>query len=197
MSDLCKLIWCALLGLFRSRVALEAEILVLRHQLNVLRRKSPKRLAFGNIDRLVFAGLYRVAPGALDALKILKPQTDGDPLAPRRLPSLLALAIKASRWPAEDVTRDPTAHSRHEHRKRRSSPISRGGFRRIWTDPVDALVHRVFDFHGRPRLLTFAYQPRFPRALNYTTDQVLWHGLQGRRARIVIRVGNRWRRTTA
>ncbi len=117
MSDLCKLIWCALLGLFRSRVALEAEILVLRHQLNVLRRKSPKRLAFGNIDRLVFAGLYRVAPGALDALKILKPQTDGDPLAPRRLPSLLALAIKASRWPAEDVTRDPTAHSRHEHRE--------------------------------------------------------------------------------
>src|SRR2546428_5848947 len=75
MSDLCRLIWCALIGLFRSRAALEAEILVLRHQLNVLRRKSPKRLAFGNIDHLVFAGLYRVAPGVLDALKILKPQT--------------------------------------------------------------------------------------------------------------------------
>jgi Integrase core domain len=75
MSDLCRLIWCALIRLFRSRAALEAEILVLRHQLNVLRRKSPKRLAFGNIDRLVFAGLYRVAPGVLDALKILKPQT--------------------------------------------------------------------------------------------------------------------------
>ena len=40
MSDLCRLIWCALIGLFRSRAALEAEILVLRHQLNVLRRKS-------------------------------------------------------------------------------------------------------------------------------------------------------------
>jgi len=38
-------------------------------------RKSPKQLAFGNIDRLVFAGLYRLAPGTLDALKILKPQT--------------------------------------------------------------------------------------------------------------------------
>jgi hypothetical protein len=75
MSDLCRLIWCALIGLFRSRAALEAEILVLRHQLNVLRRKSPKQLAFGNIDRLVFAGLYRVAPEVLDALKILKPQT--------------------------------------------------------------------------------------------------------------------------
>ena len=75
MSDLCRLIWCALIGLFRSRAALEAEFLVLRHQLNMLRRKSPKRLAFSNVDRLVFAGLYRVAPGVLDALKILNPQT--------------------------------------------------------------------------------------------------------------------------
>ena len=41
----------------------------------MLRRKSPKRLAFSNVDRLVFAGLYRVAPEVLDALKILKPQT--------------------------------------------------------------------------------------------------------------------------
>src|SRR5438067_1510148 len=75
MSDLCRLIWCALIGLFRPRTALQAENLVLRHQLNVLRRKSPKRAAFGNIDRLVFAALYRVFPGVLDALKILKPQT--------------------------------------------------------------------------------------------------------------------------
>jgi len=44
MIDLCKLMWCAFAGLFRSRAALEAEILVLRHQLNVLRRKSPGRL---------------------------------------------------------------------------------------------------------------------------------------------------------
>jgi hypothetical protein len=73
MSDLCRLIWCALIGLFRPRAALEVEILVLRHQLNVLRRKSPKRLAFGNIDRLVFTALYRAAPGVLDALKIIKP----------------------------------------------------------------------------------------------------------------------------
>ena len=44
MSELCKLIWHALIALFRSRAALEAEILVLRHQLNVLRRKSPSRV---------------------------------------------------------------------------------------------------------------------------------------------------------
>ena len=55
MLDLLRLIWCLVIGLFRSRAALQAEILVLRHQLNVLRRKSPKRLVFNNIDRLVFA----------------------------------------------------------------------------------------------------------------------------------------------
>ena len=74
MGDLCRLIWCTVAGLFRSRAALHAEILVLRHQLNVLRRKSPKRLVFSNIDRLVFAGLYGLTPKVLDALTILKPQ---------------------------------------------------------------------------------------------------------------------------
>ena len=75
MSDLCRLIWCGLIGLFRSRAALEAEVLVLRHQLNVLRRKSPKRVALGSIDRLLLVGLYRLAPGVLDALKIIRPET--------------------------------------------------------------------------------------------------------------------------
>jgi hypothetical protein len=50
---------------------LEAEILVLRHQLNVLRRKSPKRLAFSNIDRLVFAGLYT---GSADLATLAMPK---------------------------------------------------------------------------------------------------------------------------
>src|SRR5271163_2199219 len=75
MRDVCSMIWLALIGLFRSRASLQAEILTLRHQLNVLRRKSPQRLTFGSIDRLVFAGLYRLAPGVLDALKIVRPET--------------------------------------------------------------------------------------------------------------------------
>src|SRR5215813_5683938 len=75
MSDLCRLIWCALIGLFRSRAALEAEILVLRHQLNVLQRRSPKRAVLGSIDRLLLVGLYRLAPGTLNALKIIRPAT--------------------------------------------------------------------------------------------------------------------------
>jgi transposase InsO family protein len=75
MRDLCSLIWCAVVGLFRSRMALQAEILVLRHQLNVLQRKSPKRVALGNIDRVVLVGLYRLAPKVLEALKIITPET--------------------------------------------------------------------------------------------------------------------------
>jgi hypothetical protein len=36
MRDVCSLIWLALIGLFRSRALLQAEILTLRHQLNVV-----------------------------------------------------------------------------------------------------------------------------------------------------------------
>jgi transposase InsO family protein len=75
MKDAFRLIWCALIGLFRSRAALEAEILVLRHQLNVLQRKCPKRVALSSIDKLLLVGLYRLAPGTLDALKIIRPAT--------------------------------------------------------------------------------------------------------------------------
>jgi transposase InsO family protein len=75
MGDLCRLIWCAFIGLFRRRAALEAEILVLRHQLNVLRRKNPKRVALGSFDRLLLVRIYRLPPGVLDALKIIRPET--------------------------------------------------------------------------------------------------------------------------
>ena len=75
MIALCKLIWCGLIGLFRSRAALEVEILVLRHQLNILRRSSPKRPILGRIDRLVFVGLYGLAPDVLSVLAIVRPET--------------------------------------------------------------------------------------------------------------------------
>jgi hypothetical protein len=48
---------------------------VLRHQLNVLRRKSPNRPTFGNIDRLIFGGLYGLAPKMLSTLAIVRPET--------------------------------------------------------------------------------------------------------------------------
>jgi hypothetical protein len=75
MREVCSLIWLALVGAFRSRASLEAENTILRHQLNVLRRQSPKRPTFGMLDRLIFAGLYRLAPKVLGALAIVKPET--------------------------------------------------------------------------------------------------------------------------
>jgi hypothetical protein len=73
MGDMLKLIWCAVVGLFRSRASLAAENLALRHQLNVLQRQLTKRLTFSNFDRLVFAALYRFAPRILNALAIVEP----------------------------------------------------------------------------------------------------------------------------
>jgi hypothetical protein len=68
MRDLFRLIGWAVVDLFRSRAALEAEIWTLRHQINVLRRTAPKRPSFSVFDRLVFAGLYQLFPNICDAL---------------------------------------------------------------------------------------------------------------------------------
>jgi hypothetical protein len=96
MSNLCRLIWYALVDWFRSLAALEAENLALRHRPNILRRRSPKKLTLGNIDRLVFAGLYRWERGILRALTIIKPQT----LIRRH--RAVAVEIETPRRPAKD-----------------------------------------------------------------------------------------------
>ena len=49
--------------------------MVLRDQPNALQRRSPKRLAFSNLDRLIFAGLYAVGPRILRSLAIVEPRT--------------------------------------------------------------------------------------------------------------------------
>src|ERR1039457_27087 len=50
MKDLFKLLLGVLASLFKSRATLEAEILVLRQQINVLRRRMPKRPDLNNRD---------------------------------------------------------------------------------------------------------------------------------------------------
>jgi hypothetical protein len=75
MVQLLRLLCGALIGLLRSAVRREAEILVLRHQINVLRRKSPSRPALSNVDRLLFVLLFRLLPTTLDALTVIQPVT--------------------------------------------------------------------------------------------------------------------------
>ncbi len=60
---------------FKSRRRLEAEILVLRHQLNVLQQRAPRRVQLRWVDRAVFIWLYRCCPHIIDAKTILRPET--------------------------------------------------------------------------------------------------------------------------
>jgi hypothetical protein len=75
MNDLFKLILGVLASLFRSRAKLEAEILVLRQQINVLRRRASKRAHLNNTDRFLFVWLYRWFPSTAGALAIVRPET--------------------------------------------------------------------------------------------------------------------------
>src|ERR1019366_3444628 len=63
-----------LASLFKSRAKLEAENLVLRQQINVLRRRAPKRPHLNSTDRFLF-GLYHWFPSVLGAIAIVRPKT--------------------------------------------------------------------------------------------------------------------------
>ncbi len=65
----------AFLTRFRSRVRLEAEVLALRHQVNILNRTAPKRVQFTGFDRLLFVWLYRLWPELLGSVTIVRPET--------------------------------------------------------------------------------------------------------------------------
>src|ERR1700682_6685900 len=75
MTDLLKLILGVLASLFRSRAKLEPENLVLRQQINVLRRRAPKRPHLNNTDRFLFVWLYRWFPSVLESVAIVRPET--------------------------------------------------------------------------------------------------------------------------
>jgi transposase InsO family protein len=75
MLDLCKLIFGTVIDLLRSPATLEAEVVVLRQQINVLRRASSKRLRFEAIDRVILGGVCRLFPESYDALAIVRPDT--------------------------------------------------------------------------------------------------------------------------
>ena len=60
---------------FKSKLRLEAENAVLRHQLIVLRRRLNRRIRLTNRDRWFFIQLYRWFPSILQVLTIIRPET--------------------------------------------------------------------------------------------------------------------------
>ena len=59
----------------KTQARLEAEIVLLRHQLNVLRRRIPSKPQMAVVDRLLFVWLYRLFPSVLNAVTIVQPET--------------------------------------------------------------------------------------------------------------------------
>src|ERR1700738_1929142 len=60
---------------FKTRARLEAEIILLRHQVNVLRRRLPPKPRVTGAHLLLFVWLYRLFPSVLAAITIVQPDT--------------------------------------------------------------------------------------------------------------------------
>src|SRR5260370_39537642 len=60
---------------FKSKLRLEAENAVFRHQLMVLTRRLHGRVRLTNNDRWFFIQLYRWVPSILQVLTIIRPET--------------------------------------------------------------------------------------------------------------------------
>ena len=75
MIGLLCFVLAALASPFKSKMRLEAENVVLRHQLIVLRRRLRGRVQLTNNDRWFLIQLYRWFPSILQVLTIIRPET--------------------------------------------------------------------------------------------------------------------------
>src|SRR5215472_4508620 len=107
MIEFLRLILHIIASFFKPRTKLVAEILILRQQLNVLRRQVSKRPQLSNTDRLLFVWLYRWFPSVLSAIAILRPETIIR--WHRGVPVVLARAITQTGWQAENLGVDGIA----------------------------------------------------------------------------------------
>ena len=60
---------------FKTQAQLEAEIVLLRHQLSVLRQRVPSKPKLTVADRLLVVWVYRLFPSVLNAVTIVQPET--------------------------------------------------------------------------------------------------------------------------
>ena len=61
--------------LFKSRSRLEAEIVFLRHQLNIALRRAPPRIRLRRSDRALFILMTKLWPTLLGAAQVVQPET--------------------------------------------------------------------------------------------------------------------------
>lgn len=75
MVSIARLLLLQILACLKSRAELRAENLMLRHQVDMLLRSSPKRVRTTSADRLRFVWLYRLWPMSIQAVMIVQPKT--------------------------------------------------------------------------------------------------------------------------
>ncbi len=61
--------------LIKSRARLEAEILLLRHQLNLVLRHAPPRFRLRGGDRTLMVWMIRLWPSLLEVVQVVQPET--------------------------------------------------------------------------------------------------------------------------
>ena len=64
-----------LADLFKSRTRFEAEIFLLRHQLNLALRHAPPQVRLHGGDRAFMVWMVRLWPNLIDTVRVVKPET--------------------------------------------------------------------------------------------------------------------------
>ncbi len=75
MLTILKLISAQIALVFRSRIALQVENALLRHQIDILRRGAPKRVLIARIDRRIFKVFLKLWRRSGGFITIVHPRT--------------------------------------------------------------------------------------------------------------------------
>ena len=75
MLAILRLLATFVADLFKSRRRLEAEILCLRHQLNIALRRRPARLPLRGSDRALLVWMTRLWPSLVGMVQVVEPAT--------------------------------------------------------------------------------------------------------------------------
>jgi hypothetical protein len=75
MFAILHALWMFVADLFKSRCRLEAENLLLRHQLTIALRRAPPRLRLRASDRALLVWMTRLWPNLLGSVQVVQPDT--------------------------------------------------------------------------------------------------------------------------
>jgi hypothetical protein len=108
MNSVLVAVFAVIVSSFRTRAALQAEILGLRHQLAVLQANAPRRLRLKRSDRMLWVLLSRSWTGANGSTR------HGRVLAPRSFRLVLDQEIAAPAGKTKRSCGDSRLDSAHE-----------------------------------------------------------------------------------